>query len=301
MSIKENVLESKLWLSFSKRFPVSATKLLYRAAMKKKLDLKNPRTLTEKMQWLKLNCYRNNSIVKQCADKYKVRSFIEDRGCSSILNVLYGVWDSVDEIDWDSLPNKFVIKCTHGSGYNYICNNKNDLDKQSLIKKIEGWMRETYGIKYCELIYDKIRPRIIAEKFIETKDGKAPTDYKFFCTDGVPKFLYVMQGNDEIQDYYLANWEWLPVQSAARPNSNNTLKKPDGFSKMLEYAKILSKGLPLVRVDFYCENGTVIFGELTFLTTGGYTKYSPEKYDLLFGEMFPDVRQLASVLNKQNK
>jgi len=294
MGIKDNLLESNAWAFFSKRFPVIATKLLYKGAMKKSLNLKNPQTLNEKMQWLKLYYYRDNETVKKCADKYAVREFLEERGCQSILNELYGVWDSADKIDWDSLPDKFVLKCTHGSGYNYICKNKNDIDKKEVTSIIDSWMKEDYGVKYCELIYDHIKPRIIAEKFIDTKDGKAPTDWKFFCADGNPKFLYVMQGNDEIQDYYTANWEWLPIHSAGRPNSNSSLQKPEGFGKMVEYARILSKGFPLVRVDFYYENDSIIFGEMTFLTTGGYTKYDPEEYDQIFGKMFPDVRDVLN-------
>ena len=141
------------------------------------------------MQWMKLNYYKDNEIVRKRADKYEVREFLKEKGCSAILNDLYGVWDSVNKIDWSILPDWFVLKCTHGSGYNYICKNKNELDINRVNSIINGWMNETYGNKYCELIYNHIELRIIAEKNIDTEDGKAPTDYKFFCSDGNPKFI----------------------------------------------------------------------------------------------------------------
>ncbi len=292
MNVKDCMLETKMWDFVSKRYPAIATKLLYRFSVKRKLNLDNPQTLTEKMQWLKLNVYKNNEIVERCADKYRVREYLIEKGCSSILNELYGVWTTADEIDWESLPNRFVLKCTHGSGYNYICANKSALDIRAVTKLLNGWLNEKYGTKYCEMIYNNIQPRIIAERVIDTEDGKPPTDYKFFCANGEVKFLYIMQGNDEIQDYYTANWEWLPVSSAGRPNSGNTLLQPEGYKEMLGYASKLSQGFPIVRVDFYYENQRIIFGELTFLTTGGYTKYDPEEYDLIFGEMFPNVKEL---------
>ncbi|MBE5870541.1 MAG: glycosyl transferase [Lachnospiraceae bacterium] len=289
MSIKDNLLGSKIWTNISDNHPVFATKAIYRIAMKKSLNIKKPETLNEKMQWLKLYKYKDNVIVKKCADKYRVREYLKEKGCDSLLNELYGVWTSPHDIKWDELPERFVLKCTHGSGYNLIIEDKNSADIKAIEKKLDMWMHEKYGSKFCELIYEGISPRIIAEKYIETIDGKAPTDYKFFCSYGKPKFLYVMQGNDEIQDYYTADWEWLPVRSAGRPNSNNTLLKPEKYEEMLQYASILSKDFPIVRVDFYYEYGRVLFGEMTFLTTGGYTKYDPAEYDLKFGKMFPDV------------
>lgn len=289
MITKEKLLESNSWMYVSSKNPVLATRILYRIAMGKRLNLDQPRTLNEKMQWLKLYVYRNNKKVEMCADKYEVREYLKNKGCESILNELYGVWKEPDSISWDKLPDRFVIKCTHGSGYNIIVNDKRSIDINNIKELLNKWIHETYGRKYCELIYDRIQPRIIAEKFIDTVDGKAPTDYKFFCTYGKPKFLYVMQGNDEIQDYYTAEWEWLPVRSAGRPNSRDSLKKPELFDEMLKYASILSEDFPLARIDFYNEQNKVIFGEITFLTTGGFTKYDPEEYDIKFGEMFPDI------------
>lgn len=291
MNIKESILESKLWHWFGRSFPTLATRILYKKAIGETINLKNPLTLNEKMQWLKLNVYCKNDAVAKCADKYKVREYIAEKGCEEILNDLIGVWENVEDIAWDILPEKFVLKCTHGSGYNIICTDRKKFDKEKAMGLLKKWMNETYGQNYCELIYSNITPRIIAEKYIETEDGKAPTDYKFFCSYGDPKFLYVMVGNDEMQDYYTSDWKWLPVKSGGRPNANQRIEKPKRYNEMLKYASLLSEEFPLVRVDFYYEKDEIIFGEMTFLTTGGFTKYEPSEYDRIFGDLFPPVHK----------
>lgn len=291
MVIKNVLHSSKVWKTFSKYCPVLATQLLYKMVFGSFINFKDPKTINEKMQWLKINRYSDNELVTKCADKYAVREFVIEKGCSELLNDCYGHWYNVEEIDWDSLPDKFVLKCTHGSGYNIICENKDNFNKDKAIRQLDMWMHETYGYENCEMIYEKIKPQIIAEKFIETNDGKAPTDYKFFCSYGNPKFLYVMYGNDEIQDYYTDSWERLPIRSAGRPNSFLDVDKPVAFEDMKKYASMLSRDFPMVRVDFYCED-RIIFGELTFLTTGGFTKYDPKEYDLILGNLFPNVNEM---------
>lgn len=279
--------------------PTLASSLRYRVCMKKKLDLKNPKTLNEKMMYLKLNKYWNKQSVANCADKYAVRKVITEKGCPELLIELYGAWDKVEDIDWDSLPNKFAIKCNHGSGYNIVCKDKTTFDIEDAKKRLRKWMKESYGVKCAEQgIYSKIKRKIIAEKFIETADGKPPKDYKFFCSDGEVKFLFVASDRFDHQtkfDYYYPDWTWIPVKNQ-HPNVG-PVEKPKMLEEMIRYASILSKGLPLVRVDFYNEGNQIIFGELTFTHFGCLNSFDPDEYDLIFGNCFPDVEKLMEIHN----
>lgn len=278
------------WSNLAKKDPCKATKILYKKRTGKILNLDEPKTFTEKMQWLKLNEYWHNDLVTQCIDKYRVREYIIKKGCGYILNDLYGVWDSVDEIDWDNLPNKFVIKCNHGCGYNIVCNDKNDFNIKEAKKMINKWMHESYGWANAELIYSDIKPKIICERFIESEDGMDLRDYKIFCSYGTPKLIYVItggHGDNECLDYYTPEWQWIPVNNGTLPNAGDIVKKPKQLSEMLNVASVLSEDFPIVRVDLYSEYGNIYFGELTFLATGGMSKYSPDIYDREFGDMFP--------------
>lgn len=290
MNLKKKLIP--LWNYFAGVSPVLATKIQFRHVLGKKLDLKNPISFNEKQQWLKLYKYGNDPLVIECADKYRVREYIKECGCSAILNELYGAWDNVEDIDWESLPDQFVIKCNHGSGFNILCSDKKKLDVAAAKTKLDRWMKTPYGRYSVELIYEKISPMIIAERFITTADGKEPTDYKFFCSHGEVKFIYVMLGHDEVQDYFTADWEWLPVGSNGRPHAKQHMAKPPFFDEMVRYASLLSKPFPEVRVDFYYEENKIIFGELTFLTTGGLTKYNPPEFDEYFGKLFPPVSEM---------
>jgi len=273
-----------------KTFPVLATKLQYQVKLKRPINLNNPILMTEKMQWLKLYLYSDNPIITQCVDKYKVREFITKRGCPEILNELIAAYDKVDDINWDKLPNKFVIKCNHGCGYNIICTDKKIFDIDNANKLLGEWMKTEYGLNSVELIYHNIPRKIICEKYIETENGVSPNDYKIFCSYGVPKLIYVISGghnNQEYLDYYTPDWKWIPVQNGNLPNAGDIHKKPGNLNELLSYASTLSKGFPIVRVDLYDEFKKVIFGEMTFLATGGMPNYKPNTYDLLFGRMFP--------------
>lgn len=279
---------SEIWRIYATIAPVSATKRRYKNSMGRFPDLSNPKSLNEKMQYLKLFTYRHNPVVIQCTDKYAVRQYVKDRGCEEILNDLYYVYDSVDEIDWNQLPNEFVLKCNHGSGGNIVCHDKSKLDINDAKKKLYKWMKDDFGLERVEFSYEGIDRKIICEKYIETEDGLPPNDYKFFCSYGEPKLLYVASDryddNTKI-DYYTPDWEWIDVRNA-RPNAGPK-PKPELLDEMMEYAKKLSRDFPLVRVDLYCEFGKVIFGELTFLHFGGVTPFEPYEMDRVFGELFP--------------
>ncbi len=274
--------------------PTVTSKIRYRYYMKKKLNLKNPQTLNEKMMYLKLNKYWNQQFVADCADKYAVRKTITESGCPELLIELYGAWDKVEDIDWDSLPNKFAIKCNHGSGYNIICTDKATFDIEGAKRKLATWMKESYGVEKAEQgIYSKIHRKIIAEKFIETADGKPPRDYKFFCSYGEVKFLFVASDRVDNQtkfDYYYPDWTWIPVKN--QHENVGPIEKPKMLDEMMRYASILSKNLPLVRVDLYNEGEQIIFGELTFTHFGCLNSFDPDEFDLTFGKCFPNVEEL---------
>lgn len=274
--------------------PTLASKIRYRRYLGKRLNLSNPQTLNEKMMYLKLNKYWDQQFVADRADKYAVRDIIKEAGCPEILIELYGAWDSVEDIDWEILPQKFAIKCNHGSGYNIICKDKNSFDIEDAKAKLKKWMSEEYGVNRAEQgIYSKIHKKIIAEQFIETADGMPPKDYKFFCSYGEVKFLFVAADRVNGQtkfDYYYPDWTWIPVKNQ-HPNVG-PIEKPAMLEKMIEYAKILSKDLPLIRVDLYNEGEQIIFGELTFTHFGCLNGFDPEEYDLTFGKCFPDVTRL---------
>ena len=275
--------------------PETATKILFKKYLGYKLNMDNPQTLNEKLQYLKLRTYAENELVTQCADKYAVREYVKRCGCENTLVDLLGVWDNADEVDFESLPSKFAIKCNHGTGSNILCTNKSKLDVKNARKLLDKWMHEDTGRQRVEMSYSSIDRKIIAESFIETSDGKPPKDYKIFCSYGEPKFLFVASDRFDNQtkfDYFTLDWKWIPVKNG-HPNAGPTaIKCPEGWNEMLEAAKKLSKPFPLVRVDFYYENGKVIFGELTFMHFGGLTPFDPSEYDLKLGKLIDsDIRE----------
>lgn len=282
------LLHKFFWRSYAIIAPVSATKSRYRKMMRMKIDLKNPRTLNEKMQYLKLFEYRNNVLVTRCSDKLSVRDYVDEKGCREILNDLYNVYERVEDIKWDELPEKFVLKCTHGSGGNIICQDKNKLDIKDAKRKLKKWLKNDFGLERVEFAYEGIKRKIICEKFIETKDGLPPKDYKIFCSYGSPKMLFVASeryNNKTKFDYYTPEWKWLPVING-HPNAG-PMPAPSKLDEMLNYARMLSMNFPIVRIDFYFENDRIIFGEMTFLHFGGVIPFYPHDYDIIFGDLFP--------------
>ena len=166
--------------------PELTSRIYYRMKFKKKLELKNPKTFNEKLMYLKLNEYENNELIVKCADKYRVREYIKDCGLENILNDLIGVYDNVDEIDFEKLPNSFVLKCNNAAGFNLICEDKSKLDIKKAKKKLKKWMKTDYWKYVAEMQYKNIEKKIVCEKFLESKDGRAIKDYKIYCFNGKP-------------------------------------------------------------------------------------------------------------------
>lgn len=257
------------------------TKLYYRISTGKKLNLKNPENLNEKIQWMKL--YYKNPLHSKCADKFEVREFVEKMGCKDTLNELYGVYDKAEEIDFDALPDKFAIKCTHGCGTNIICNSKSSLNREKAVASLNEWLLKTTGDHTGESHYRDITPKIIVEKYIGADDGTFPLDYKIFCFHGKPYGICVFSGrnseNHETKRCFF-DFEWnhmadvVPERLSAPPQS---FKKPACLDQMYEVAKKLSSPFPFVRCDLYEFENKVIFGELTFTPAGGISKGFSDK------------------------
>lgn len=268
--------------------PVFATKFFYKKVFNRSLNLNNPKTLNEKILWLKLNTYKNNELVTQCADKFKVRQYVQEVGCGEILNELYNVWDKVEDINWSKLPSKFAIKVNHGCGYNIICDNKDDLNIKECKYKLKKWLKEDFWKLNAEINYRYIQKKITCEKFIETDKGLLPEDYKIYCFNGIPKYvlLCVDRGKGRPK-YYYYDYEWnlMPYTKDALENPNLKLEKPEGIDEMFEYAYKLSKPFPFVRTDFYLNKGKIIFGELTFTPSAGLDIKRTPEVDRKLGEL----------------
>ncbi|WP_311749502.1 ATP-grasp fold amidoligase family protein [Proteus terrae] len=266
-------IRKKILRSLCICYPTLVTNLLYYRRFGKKLNLKNPTTFNEKLQWLKLNTYKNNPLVTQCADKYKARDYIKKLHCEDILNDIYYAWDSPSEIDWDNLPNKFVLKCNHGAGYNIVCRNKKKLNKDETLAILTQWMKEDYWKNSVELCYKDIPKKIICEKFIETKNKALPLDYKVFCFHGKAEFVMICTERESKKPKFFfmdKNWNLLPYGlDYNNIIDTSVLEKPIGYEKLFFYAEKLSKQFPFVRADFYLNDNVILFGELTFTPAAG--------------------------------
>lgn len=260
--------------------------LLYRRVFGKKLNLLNPITYNEKLQWLKL--YNRNPLYSRLVDKYEVKKWVENRIGAQYLIPTIGVWNEFDEIDFEKLPNQFVLKCTHDSGGVIIVNNKSELNIVNAREKINRCLKRNYFWPGREWPYKNVTPRIIAEDYISFKDSDLSgiPDYKFFCFDGKVNALLVAtdrQAGDTKFDFFDNKFTPLPFRWG-HDHARVTPGKPKNFDQMVRIAETLSKGFPHVRVDLYNCDGMVYFGELTFTHWSGFCPFEPEEWDSRFGE-----------------
>lgn len=258
----------------------------FKKAVGREVELENPVKFNDKIQWLKLNW--RDPLITKCADKYEVREFVKEKIGEEYLNELYAVYESVDEIDIEKLPKSFVLKGTHGSGFNIICKDKNKIDWSTEFKEMRRWLNINYYWKNREWAYKNIEPRIVCERYLTENGGNSLTDYKFYCFDGNPMYCQVIRGRDsnETMDFYDHEWNHMPFTGLRPlPNSSKHYKKPDKYDEMLEVAKILSEDFPFVRVDLYYVKMRIFFGELTFYPLGGFGKFTPEEWDVKLGNL----------------
>jgi len=260
-------------------------KILYRVRMGKKLNLKNPTCFNEKLQWLKL--YDRKPLYTTLVDKYAVRQYIKDKiGEEYLIPLVGGPWKSFDEIDFDALPNQFVLKCTHDSGGLVICRDKSKLDRDAARKKISGCLKLNYYFGGREWPYKNVPPRIIAEQYMTDEENDNLPVYKIFCFHGEPRIIQSIQNDkqpNESIDYFDTDWNLLELRQNF-PNSANPFARPDQLPAMLEVAKKLAKGMSFIRVDLYTINGKVKFSEYTFYSDSGTAKFEPDTWDLTLGQ-----------------
>ena len=276
-------LEKKISRVIPDKIQVS---LLYRLRMGKYLDLKNPKSFNEKLQWLKLND-RNPRYI-DLVDKYSVRQYIKDTIGEKYLVPLVGVYDNVEDIDFSWLPKQFVLKPTHTSGNVIICKNIQTLDIQAVKKEMKKWLKREYYWYQREWPYKNIKPRIICEELLVDKMQEDLIDYKILCFNGVPDCLFLCLDRNSQNglkvDFYDLDWKLLPFERHY-PRSARIINKPDCLEEMLDLSKALSKDIPFVRVDFYVVNNQIKFGELTFYPGSGLEEFTPESYDYLLGRL----------------
>lgn len=261
-------------------------KLVFRHTVGYPLNLEKPTTFNEKMQWLKLNYQTKQQVI--LADKVAVRSFVEEKIGADHLIPSIGVYDRVEDIPWEKLPNRFVLKCNHASTANIVCTDKSKLDIGDAKRKLRRWMGQSWYWYGREWPYKHIKPRILAEEFIDDGHQTGLVDYKFFCFDGQPRALFVArdrQSQDEETkfDFYDLDWNWLPIING-HPNAKEPMERPAALEEMIRLSKVLSAGFPHVRVDWYCIKDKVLFGEMTFYHFSGFTPFVPSSWDKTFGE-----------------
>jgi len=250
------------------------------------LHIKNPQTFSEKLQWLKL--HDRKPAYTEMVDKYAAKRYVGERIGYEYIVPLLGVWNSFDEIDFDLLPDKFVLKCTHDSGGIIICRDKSKFDAESARKRITECLAVQPYWHGREWPYLHVQPRVLAEKYLEDANSQGLLDYKFYCFHGEPKFLYVACGLENRKtaqiSYVSLDWTRMPFCREDHEQLEELPRPPVHFQEMIAFARKLSENIPFLRVDFYEVNGAVYFGELTFFPSIGMSRFEPEEWDRKIGE-----------------
>lgn len=245
--------------------PEWLAKLNYRKAWGRWPDLRNPQTFDEKLLWLML--FWHHPLKTRCADKYAVRSYVQEHDLGHMLPTLLGLYESSAAIDFESLPDRFVLKCTHGCGCNIICGAKDALDRCEAQRRLDGWMHLDFSRIFGEIHYASIKPRIIAESFLDDGTGGIPTDYKIYCFNGTAHCTMACTERATGQpkfDFYNRDWKAKLPYSKSSLLAHRSIPEPAGYREMLDAAETLSKTFPFVRMDFYSVRGRAILGEMTF-------------------------------------
>jgi len=261
--------------------------LKFRKNMGRWPDLRNPKTFNEKLNWLKL--HDHNPIYTTMVDKFEAKSYVASIIGDEYIIPTLGVWERAEDIDFDSLPDKFVLKTTHDSGRVIICHNKSALDQEKVIREMRYSLRRNFYASTREWPYKNVKPRIIAEFLLETHDGEDLKDYKFFSFNGRVKFMKIDFDRSTCHgaNYYDRKFNLLELEESVDcpRDSNRNLQRPENFSKMIEFAEVISKGTKFLRVDFYEVDGHVYFGEATFFPASGIGHLSPDNADLELGRL----------------
>ena len=265
---------------------------LYEHYTGKRLNLVKPVEFNEKIQWYKV--FYHPKILNQLVDKFAVRSYVEEKIGIKYLNVIHGVYDKPSEVCFESLPNQFVIKATHTSSHNLIVTDKNKLDTKKAIKLFKKWLRKNqYYRTGQEWAYKDVKPRLIAEKYLKEDKRNSLIDYKFYCFDGVAKFLEIHLDRADNHkrgffdlDFKPLPFRYVPKEKSLLINKEDHIEKPSNFEEMIKLSEILADKLPFVRVDFYSIKGESVFGEMTFYPSDGRKDFIPSEYNKIIGDYF---------------
>lgn len=293
MKLKEFIKKPKLYLIYflgrllpqDIKYEKNYLKLLYKEELGKKLNLDNPKRYNEKIQWLKL--FDRNPIYIDLVDKYEVRKYVSKVIGEDYLIPNLGVWDKFEQIEFDKLPNSFVLKCTHDSGGLCIVDEKGKMNIKQIRKKISHCLKRNYYNNLREWPYKNVRPRIIAEKYMVDESGYELKDYKFFCFNGEVKCMFIATDrnadSETCFDFFDRNFNHLDIRNG-HPNTKKSISKPENLEEMIEIAEKLGRGFPHVRIDLYNIDGKIYFGEMTFFHWSGLVPFEPDEWDYKFGE-----------------
>ena len=262
-------------------------RILYWARMNKRLNLKKPQSFNEKMQWLKL--YDRQSAYPNMVDKYEANKYVADILGEEYVIPTLGVWDRFEDIDFSELPSQFVLKCTHDSGGLVIVRDKSKFNKAAAKLKIERSLKQSFYLHNREWPYKNVKPRIIAEQYMEDQNRNSLCDYKFYCFNGEPKCLYISEGLENHAtakiSFLTMDWNFAEFSRSDFQPFTELPLQPKSFDKMVELARKLSAGHTFLRVDMYDISGRVYFSELTFTPCGGFMPFNPEEWDSKLGEL----------------
>lgn len=262
-------------------------KVLYRVIMGRKLNLRNPREYNEKLQWLKLNDRKPE--YSTMVDKYEVRGYIEDLLGDKYLIPCLGIYDSVDDIDIDALPDRFVLKCTHDSGSVEICKDKSSFDIEGARHRLSQAMKRNYYATYREWPYKYVKPRIIAEGYLEG-DGGDLKDYKVMCFNGEAKIIEVhenrfVEGKVHTQTFYDREWNIVPLTQVETVTVDRPSERPRQLEEILRLSELIAKNMYHARIDWYIEGDKIYFGEITFFDGSGFESFSTPEMERMLGDM----------------
>jgi len=280
-------------------------KMKYKENTGQSLNLEKPITYNEKLWWLKIN--NRDPLLTTCSDKYEVRGYVEEKGLKHILTTIHGVYDDATKIDFNKLPNKAFIKCTHGSGTNAIFNRAKFFDKERFEKEFNYSLKQNYYLQSREWNYKNIKPRLIIEEVLEDKDNISLVDYRFLCFDGKVKLIFVdihtaasdgSHNPGALRNVYDIDFNYLDIKVGREQFDEKLLSKPGNFKEMIEYAEILSKPFPHCRVDLYNIKNKILFGEITFYPGGATQKITPPEWDIRMGEWININSEKVKTRNK---
>jgi len=256
----------------------------FKNKLNREVNLKNPQRYNDKLQWLKLKWRSQLAIT--CADKYKVRDFVRKKIGKKVLNKIYRVYESVDDIRIEDLPNQFVLKPNHGTKSIIFCDDKKKINWKYQFLKMKIWLKTNFYWPGREYVYKEINPKIICERYLQEEDGTPPKDYKIFCFHGEPKLIEIDidRFSSHKRNFYDLNWNLLDLQIEYPNDSSLNITKPERLEEIIKYSRVLSKNFPHVRVDLYNIKGEIFFGELTFFHESGFGKFNSPKYEYKIGK-----------------